>query len=186
MCIRDSFVKELLRSIQMMKDKYNAQSVLIPFHYEEDGEVCRHIATQLPDDTAVCLNEKYLSEDMLSIIGNMDLLVGVRLHSLIYAAIMGVPLIGISYDPKCTAFLNSVGLDKLSTKENFTAELFLPEAERVLETGKEQVQCVEAHMAKLSRKLDTNEKMICAIMEKSRKHTMQDLSLIHISEPTRP
>ena len=111
---------------------------------------------------------------MLSIIGNMDLLVGVRLHSLIYAAIMGVPLIGISYDPKCTAFLNSVGLDKLSTKENFTAELFLPEAGRVLETGKEQVQCVEAHMAKLSRKLDTNEKMICAIMEKSRKHTMQD------------
>ena len=168
------FVKELLRSIQMTKDKYNAQSVLIPFHYEEDGEVCRHIAAQLPDDTAVCLNEKYLSEDMLSIIGNMDLLVGVRLHSLIYAAIMGVPLIGISYDPKCTAFLNSVGLDKLSTKENFTAELFLPEAERVLETGKEQVQCVEAHMAKLSRKLDTNEKMICAIMEKSRKHTMQD------------
>ena len=127
------FVKELLRSIQMMKDKYNAQSVLIPFHYEEDGEVCRHIAAQLPDDTAVCLNEKYLSEDMLSIIGNMDLLVGVRLHSLIYAAIMGVPLIGISYDPKCTAFLNSVGLDKLSTKENFTAELFLPEAERVLD-----------------------------------------------------
>ena len=168
------FVKELLRSIQMMKDKYNAQSVLIPFHYEEDGEVCRHIAAQLPDDTAVCLNEKYLSEDMLSIIGNMDLLVGVRLHSLIYAAIMGVPLIGISYDPKCTAFLNSVGLDKLSTKENFTAELFLPEAERVLETGREQVQCVEAHMVKLSRKLDTNEKMICAIMEKSRKHTMQD------------
>ena len=77
----------------MMKDKYNAQSVLIPFHYEEDGEVCRHIAAQLPDDTAVCLNEKYLSEDMLSIIGNMDLLVGVRLHSLIYAAIMGVPLV---------------------------------------------------------------------------------------------
>ena len=168
------FVKELLRSIQMMKDKYNAQSVLIPFHYEEDGEVCRHIAAQLPDDTAVCLNEKYLSEDMLSIIGNMDLLVGVRLHSLIYAAIMGVPLIGISYDPKCTAFLNSVGLDKLSTKENFTAELFLPEAERVLETGKEQVQCVEVHMVELSRKLDTNEKMICTIMEKSRKHTMQD------------
>ena len=100
-----------------------------------------------------------------------------------YIAIMGVPLIGISYDPKCTAFLNSVGLDKLSTKENFTAELFLPEAERVLETGKEQGQCVEVHMVELSRKLDTNEKMICTIMEKSRKHTMQDpqnLSLIHI------
>ena len=50
----------------------------------------------------------------------------------------------------------------------------MPEAERVLETGKEQVERVEVHMVELSRKLDTNEKMICAIMEKSRKHTMQD------------
>ena len=158
------FVAEILKSIRWLKETYNAQSVLIPFHYEEDGEVCRHIAAQLPDDTAVSLNEKYLSEDMLSIIGNMDLLVGVRLHS----------LIGVSYDPKCTAFLNSVGLDKLSTRDGFTAEQFEPEAKRVLETGREQVQCVETHMAELSRKLDTNEKMICEIMGKSRKDTMQD------------
>ena len=44
----------------------------------------------------------------------------------------------------------------------------------MLETGREQVQCVETHMAELSRKLDTNEKMICEIMGKSRKDTMQD------------
>lgn len=55
---RDSrFVAEVLRSIRWLKETYNAQSVLIPFHYEEDGEVCRHIASQLPDDTAVCLDE---------------------------------------------------------------------------------------------------------------------------------
>ena len=95
---RDSrFVAEVLRSIRWLKETYNAQSVLIPFHYEEDGEVCRHIASQLPDDTAVCLDEKYLSEDMLSIIGCMDLLVGVRLHSLIYAAIMGADALGRYY-----------------------------------------------------------------------------------------
>ena len=163
---RDSrFVAEILKSIRWLKEKYNAQSVLIPFHYEEDGEVCRHIAAQLPDDTAVCLNEKYLSEDMLSIIGSMDVLVGVRLHSLIYAAIMGVPLIGISYDPKCTAFLHSVGLDKLSTRDAFTAETFAPAFAQTLETGTQQVECVEKHMDELSRKLDTNEEMICAIME---------------------
>ena len=167
---RDSrFVAEVLRSIRWLKETYNAQSVLIPFHYEEDGEVCRHIASQLPDDTAVCLDEKYLSEDMLSIIGCMDLLVGVRLHSLIYAAIMGVPLIGISYDPKCTAFLNSVGLDKLSTRDGYTAEAFETEAARVLANGAEQTACVKRHMDELSRKLDTNEEMICAIMKDEKK-----------------
>ncbi len=163
------FVAELLRSIQWLKERYGAQSVLIPFHYEEDGEVCRCIASQLPDDTAVCLQEKYLSEDMLSIIGSMDMLVGVRLHSLIYAAIMGVPLIGISYDPKCTAFLNSVGLDKLCTRERYTAEQFELEAERVLEGGAQQSALVEERMEELVRKLDTNEEMICAIMAEEKK-----------------
>ena len=167
---RDSrFVAEVLRSIRWLKETCNAQSVLIPFHYEEDGEVCRHIASQLPDDTAVCLDEKYLSEDMLSIIGCMDLLVGVRLHSLIYAAIMGVPLIGISYDPKCTAFLNSVGLDKLSTRDGYTAEAFEAEAARVLESGAEQAARVRERMDALSRKLDTNEEMICAILREDEK-----------------
>ena len=167
---RDSrFVAEVLRSIRWLKETCNAQSVLIPFHYEEDGEVCRHIASQLPDDTAVCLDEKYLSEDMLSIIGCMDLLVGVRLHSLIYAAIMGVPLIGISYDPKCTAFLNSVGLDKLSTRDGYTAEAFEAEAARVLENGAEQAARVRERMDALSRKLDTNEEMICAILREDEK-----------------
>ncbi len=167
---RDScFVAEVLRSIRWLKETFNAQSVLIPFHYEEDGEVCRHIASQLPDDTAVCLDEKYLSEDMLSIIGCMDLLVGVRLHSLIYAAIMGVPLIGISYDPKCTAFLNSVGLDKLSTRDGYTAEAFEAEAARVLENGAEQAARVRERMDALSRKLDTNEEMICAILREDEK-----------------
>lgn len=163
------FVTELQRSIRHLAERYGAQSVLIPFHYEEDGAVCRRIADAFPDETAVCLDEKYLSEDMLSIIGNMDLLVGVRLHSLIYAAIMGVPLIGISYDRKCTAFLNSVGLDKLCSKEKYTEEVFEAEAERVLQCGAQQVATVQTHMEELVRKLDTNEEMICAIMRNEKR-----------------
>lgn len=160
-----AFVREVTQSIRYLKETYDAESVLIPFHYEEDREVCSFVAEQTG---ARCLTEKYLSEDMLSIIGNMDVLVGVRLHSMIYAAIMGVPIIGISYDPKCTAFLGSVGLDKLSTRETFSAEAFQAEFSRVLETRKEQTAMVAENMCKLQKKLDTNEEMIRAIMEEKK------------------
>ncbi len=107
---------------------------------------------------------------MLSIIGCMDLLVGVRLHSLIYAAIMGVPLIGISYDPKCTACLTSVGLDKLSTRDGWTQPRRLRRRPRACwQTEREQTASVKRHMDELSRKLDTNEEMICAIMKDEKK-----------------
>ena len=166
---RDStFVREITECIRWLRENYDAESVLIPFHYEEDREVCSVIAERT-NGAAKCLSEKYLSEDMLSIIGNMDVLVGVRLHSMIYAAIMGVPIIGVSYDPKCTAFLNSVGLDSLSTREAFSAEAFKAEFARVLETGKEQMAAVAENMRRLQKELDTNEEMIRDIMEGQKK-----------------
>ncbi|MDD7537991.1 MAG: polysaccharide pyruvyl transferase CsaB [Oscillospiraceae bacterium] len=166
---RDStFVREITECIRWLRENYDAESVLIPFHYEEDREVCSVIAERT-NGAAKCLSEKYLSEDMLSIIGNMDVLVGVRLHSMIYAAIMGVPIIGVSYDPKCTAFLNSVGLDSLSTRETFSAAAFKAEFARVLETGKEQTATVAENMRRLQKKLDTNEEMIRDIMEGQKK-----------------
>ena len=166
---RDStFVREITECIRWLRENYDAESVLIPFHYEEDREVCSVIAERT-NGAAKCLSEKYLSEDMLSIIGNMDVLVGVRLHSMIYAAIMGVPIIGVSYDPKCTAFLNSVGLDSLSTRETFSAAAFKAEFARVLETGKEQTATVAENMRRLQKELDTNEEMIRDIMEGQKK-----------------
>ena len=39
----------------------------------------------------------------------MKALVSIRLHGLIFAASQGVPLVGISYDPKVAAFLDYIG-----------------------------------------------------------------------------
>ena len=162
--VKSPFVAEIRTCIRWLRETYGAESVLIPFHYEEDLAACSAIAAQT-DGASVCIREKYLSEDMLSIIGNMDVLVGVRLHSLIYAAIMGVPIMGVSYDPKCTAFLRSVGMEPLCTKEKFTAETFQKAFPHVLEDGKRQAETVTERVAELRSKLNANEDMICAILE---------------------
>ena len=46
--------------------------------------------------------------EMLAIIANLDLLIGMRLHSLIFAAQNAVPMLGLSYDPKVAAFMKSI------------------------------------------------------------------------------
>ncbi len=113
--------------------------------------------------------------DMLSIIGNMDLLVGVRLHSLIYAAIMGVPLIGISYDPKCTAFLKLRGARQAEHEGELHGGA-LPARGRACARKRARSRCSASKRIWSSFRASSTRtrKMICAIMEKSRKHTMQD------------
>ena len=52
----------------------------------------------------------------------MDVLIGVRLHALIFAGVMGVPMIGISYDPKIDRFLDSIGDKPLGNLQDVTAD----------------------------------------------------------------
>lgn len=63
----------------------------------------------------------------MSLVGNMDLMIGIRLHALIFAGVMGTPMIGISYDPKIDRFLKSIDEDVVGDLENVTVEALMQE-----------------------------------------------------------
>ena len=162
-----AFLQEVQRCIRWLGESCGADSVLIPFFYDEDRWVCEAVAAAL-DGRAGRLRKKYLSEETLSIIGCMDVLVGVRLHSLIYAAIMGVPMIGISYDPKVDSFLDSIGRSAPFTVEDFTLEKFQAVFRDTLERREELRESTARRLDGLIDKLDQNEELIKAIMERTK------------------
>ncbi len=98
------YVHEICAAADRLIKERNCRIVLIPFHFSEDMPAIemmeRYLAERGAADRVCAVKRKYLTEEMLSLIGNMDTLVGVRLHALIHAAIMDVPMIGISYDPQ--------------------------------------------------------------------------------------
>jgi polysaccharide pyruvyl transferase CsaB len=71
---------------------------------------------------AVVLTEEYRTEQLLSLVGNLDMLIGIRLHALIFAAVMNIPLIGVSYDPKIERFLESIGQTAAGTLNTISVE----------------------------------------------------------------
>lgn len=161
------FLQEIERCVLWLREEYGADSVLIPFFHDEDVGVCEAVAERL-DGRAGCLRKKHLSEETLSIIGCMDVLVGVRLHSLIYAAVMGVPMIGVSYDPKVDAFLSSIGQPCGLTVENFTLAGFRGAFRDTMDRREEIRTATAQRLAGLISKLDQNEELIREIMERAK------------------
>jgi polysaccharide pyruvyl transferase CsaB len=161
------FVDELRLSIERLIDEAGARVLLIPFHYAEDLPVIEELERRLAG-RVFALKRKYLTEEMLSVIGNMDVLVGVRLHALICAAVMDVPMIAVSYDPKINSFMHSLGMKAMSAVGDFKSDYFMEEFEKTVRDSDAVRRNIGERVAVLVKKLDINEKMIDALMARRR------------------
>ena len=82
-----------------------ARIVFLPMQWPDDLRAAQAVAERMAQPHAL-LAGGYDTTGLLSIVGNLDLLVGVRLHALIFAAVMEIPFVGVSYDPKIDRFLD--------------------------------------------------------------------------------
>lgn len=99
----DRFFKEIAESCDAMAEQ-GWQVVFVPFHYPEDVEAGRNIASLMKRD-AVVLSGNYSPQETMAVLKNADLIMGMRLHSLIMGAALLKPMVGLSYDPKVTSFM---------------------------------------------------------------------------------
>lgn len=90
-----------------MEETYNAKSVFIPLHFPSDLVVAEDIASKMKHAPFI-LRNIYETDKILGIMKRMDLVLGMRLHALIYSVSLSVPVIGLIYDPKVQGFLEYV------------------------------------------------------------------------------
>jgi len=85
--------------------------VFIPMQYPGDVGASQRVLSYMKE-RAVLLNRQFSFRDIANIIANTDLIIGMRLHSLILAAHSEVPFVSLSYDPKIDRFVQRVGYNK--------------------------------------------------------------------------
>lgn len=89
-----------------------AHIVLLPMHAYDDLPFADNLLAALPDRANFSvLRSSYTPEVVLGIIGRMDAVAAMRLHTLIFAARMAVPAYALSYDPKVDSLMHGLGLE---------------------------------------------------------------------------
>lgn len=104
----------------------NIECYFIPFYYNEDLELIDEVEKNI-GNKAVYYKEKLTTNEAFDIIKDMDVLVGVRLHSLIFAAAANVPFAAVSYDHKVDHFANSVNMKVACSIDNIDVNLLYNE-----------------------------------------------------------
>ena len=103
----DGYSRIIAQAADYLEERYNAKAVFIPLHFPSDLSVAEDIASKMKHSPFI-LRNMYGIDKTLGVIKRMDLVLGMRLHALIYSVSLAVPVIGLIYDPKVQGFLEYV------------------------------------------------------------------------------
>lgn len=132
--------------------------------YEKIREVMSNV------DKTVVINHSSDFRYFLSLLSISDLLIGMRLHSLIIATMLGIPFIPISYSGKVKSFLELVGLNGLYIdiedigREGFNEKLY-DNFSKVWNNRSYYSNLLLEHSDRLRKKTFENAKLVADIIK---------------------
>lgn len=99
----------------LLIERYNFEILFFTFcpgyvSSHSDRDLGIRIKNKMQNKNSFRLMNYYPPTDTLALVGKMDLFIGMRFHSKVFAHKMGVPLIGIIYEEKCKEFIKDNNL----------------------------------------------------------------------------
>ena len=84
--------------------------VFLPFARGADVPVCERARRLMAEGSRAVLLPELGPEGLYEVVAKAGLVLGMRLHSLIFAALARVPMVGLAYDPKVAGFMELLGI----------------------------------------------------------------------------
>ncbi|RKD23832.1 polysaccharide pyruvyl transferase CsaB [Ammoniphilus oxalaticus] len=106
---------------ELIKQDWNVY--FLPMQYPADVSPSQDIMNYMTQPGAIVINDQMNFHEIISFIGNMDFVIGMRLHSIILAAVMGIPFVGVSYDPKIDRFVERAQMDSAGSIQTLEYEV---------------------------------------------------------------
>ncbi|GAA0866118.1 polysaccharide pyruvyl transferase CsaB [Paraclostridium tenue] len=153
----DKCDESFLEKVAIVCDKIvesNKKVIFVPMHGEHDYKTSKKVLDMMKQEANI-LDHNLDIEDKILYIKESKLMIGMRLHALIFAATVNTPMIGISYDPKIESFLKLVKQPCIgSVEEKWSSESLLKLSLDMLENNeklKAELNQSSSELIKLSK-----------------------------------
>lgn len=117
---REHYAKEFAQLCDRLVRERGKAIVFLVMQESEDEAISRHIQT-LMEEPSYLVKTPGDPGTMLALIEKMDTMISMRLHTIIFAAGVNVPVVGCVYDPKVGAFLDMLHLPSCGTPATIDA-----------------------------------------------------------------
>lgn len=92
--------------------KYSLTPLILPMQASHDSEISEKLREILREKGIDApMYKPNSAESLICVLESATIVIGMRLHAVIFASSASSPVIGLSYDPKVAAFMHEIGQD---------------------------------------------------------------------------
>ncbi|MDD4584229.1 MAG: polysaccharide pyruvyl transferase family protein, partial [Eubacteriales bacterium] len=129
---------------------YGVVPVFLPIEIPKDVSAADKVTVYMDAPYYAC-SEKHTVEELIGMLGSMEAVVGMRLHSLVFATAGGSPIIGISYDIKVDSFVRDIGSKACIPLAQLSEEKLCREIDLIMDHGRSYAQKAAAELKQAER-----------------------------------
>lgn len=155
----EDFIEKFAEICDKIYEKFDKNIVFIVMHNPNDTNISNEVMAKMKNKSYI-LDKNYSPKEIMGMIGEMDLVLSMRLHTLIFATKQRVPIVGFAYDPKINSYLRLLGMPNGGNVSNIDVERTLDEVDEVLSNHEKYVAGLNMKALMLEEKAKLNEKYL--------------------------
>ncbi len=155
----DGFTQKLAQLCDHLHNNHGLAILFVPMQPSHDELISQQVMDAM---TAPChlLNSDITPQQIMAVIGNAKITLAMRLHTLIFSARMGVPMVGLDYDPKVESYLHELDMPSAGKVDNFDLATAITRTDDLLLHYDQHRSCLAEKSAALSTAAKENQQLL--------------------------
>ncbi len=159
-----NFHRELAALCDHLSRAYGLQVLFLLMQPDRDRATARLVQQDMSRPSHL-LDAACTPRELMAVLGRARLCLAMRLHTLIFAARMAVPSMGLVYDPKVESYLQELELPAAGYVDRFDAGEAIAQADKLMGEYDQVLQRLRLKSAALTRAAGENEALLLEMLE---------------------
>lgn len=165
-----TYVQTMAETTRYVNEVWHRKVVFVSFLYGRDGAVARDVLTLAGKRENEIIEDEYMNpKETINIIRHADMLIGMRLHSIIYAICTLTPVLPVIYSSKVAGMVSLNQLEQYSiSMEELEANRMIRQLNLVWQNREQQRKIMREQNGIMREKENRNRKLLRELDQRQR------------------
>lgn len=159
------FPQQVAQLCDHLQRTYGLETVFLLMQPAADRETTEQVRRAM-ESPSYLLDVPATPSELMAVLGQAELCVAMRLHTLIFAARMAVPTVGLVYDPKVDSYLKELDLPSAGEVERFDVDRACQVCDELMADYDRILARLKERSAALSAAARENEALLLELLRK--------------------